>query len=152
MTPEQKALALRVANIAEAAGEKGYHNQSKFFGGVSLKQFDPDSYERVQLSAISDGSCGTSACLGGFTVLQTLPGDYLTNGARVWKSDGQELGWTEEIAANELGLTTDQADTIFFCFDEEASISRLRYVAENPDAEPEEIEDKFPDISFTPTW
>lgn len=117
-------LCYQVADLAEGSAK---HDQNQWFGDLDSEDIGLDV--AVPVGRMKEDTCGTTCCIGGYATLLTAPDDWQTDGAYLYDGDGKRVHRIEDWAAEQLGLDTEQADSIFFCFDNAMAIRQLRAVA-----------------------
>jgi hypothetical protein len=136
------ALCRKVADVAELARADQHgpaHRQSEWL----MQERSDVSRSDVTVSDVGIFTdlyplealkgCGTSACLAGFTVLLTAPeGTLHTSNGELLIVDGC-VRYVETYAQEQLGLTEEQIDDVFYEKDETIAISRLRAIADEAD-------------------
>jgi hypothetical protein len=106
--------------------------------------------EGVPVTAMREGACRTSACLAGRWVVEHAPdGTVVVNGETLL-IPGEDPILLPEWAAQDMGLSYEQALAIFYAPAKDA-IARLRYVAEHQNARVNEIERAVPCSYHVPT-
>jgi hypothetical protein len=142
MNLEQAEYARRVAKWA-MPGTPGY-DQNEWILVLYPGEYEDDgSPETVPIAAMREGSCQTTACIAGGVAIERAPeGTMVVDGVDLIFPDGEVVS-VPDFATQELGLTYDQALTIFWVPAPYAA-QRLAYVADHPGAGSEEIRDAFP--------
>jgi hypothetical protein len=86
---------------------------------------DPESHDQGEYGRITD--CGTIACIAGHTLLQDGYTVKLTkdNYTQYSRPDGSAVGFEFEEARELLGLTSEEAQALFYCMNNEEAIDML---------------------------
>jgi hypothetical protein len=148
MNLEQAEYARQIAKWAQS-GTPDY-NQDEWILYSGKDEYG-DISEIVSIEVIREGSCQTTSCIAGRIALDRAPeGTMVVDGVELVFPDGAEVR-IADFAADEIGITTDQALAIFWVPVPYAS-QRLFYVADHPDASHTEIRDAFPITIEGSTW
>jgi hypothetical protein len=119
------ALGQRVLTQVRRHPER--HDQDSFNGLLDGRT--------LAVSTIRRSTCGSTACLAGWaTILSAPPGSRIVSDYDLVHFPS---GTSEDIAAyaaKALELDEDQAEAIFYCFENATAIERLQYLVEHPDA------------------
>jgi hypothetical protein len=115
-------------------------NQDMFDRVLNRIADDPESFDMRHW--YKQDTCGTHACLAGFTILEAGYTPWLITGIHYASSLGAEecsaggkLMYIEDVARKCLGLTQEQAELLF----DAAAIAYLGYAEEHAPRNVEEI-------------
>lgn len=142
----------RKLNIDAIASVIGYlllfpenHDQDSWYAGL------PNFFQTAE--QLRRPKCGTTMCLAGWATSLFAPDRAIfSGGENVYLPDpngeffvfGKTEGYYDEVSVESyarevLGLTHEQAFTLFYTLTNEEIIPALRYIVGNPDAEDWEI-------------
>ena len=102
------------------------HLQEHYFWPGELAAGSRWDVVSADLNAPEENWCGTTGCIAGWAI------------ATHWEQAHSLLGedrWFDQAGQAILGLTKDQADTIFSTMDNEAAIRMLKHVKDHPEAD-----------------
>lgn len=119
-TPEQHNLWKRVAK--EIENRPGAFNMAFWLG------LDSDKYGEMFGLEQMDQSCGTTACVAGWTAL--LSG-YAFDRSGSTVHNNQRSAPVSEVAAELLGLEKDVANSLFYFRDEDTAKAVIDYVVQH---------------------
>lgn len=125
------------------------HDQTFFVKTSHLRgpDYEADFYQKYWSRTVVEGSCGSSLCISGLACLRygPLAAEYRNGDMRL--PDGTSLEMDAE-AAKYLGLSVETdddgeciADCIFYCFDNERALARLKMTIDNPAVTLEELQE-----------
>jgi len=123
------------------------HDQETYFdswAGALTTGDDPSRDPLTQLRS----ECGTTGCIAGWTIASIARRDETITAAadRCCREAGLAVDDIDAAAWHILGITSGIGYAIFYCFDNETAIARLKYVKDHPGATPGEL------IAACPEW
>lgn len=117
------------------------HDQQDFIAGKNS----------ISVTEFKKPACGTAGCLAGWASAFAAPTGTVFDPtwARLLFPGGDETADVELYAREHLGLTSEQANALFYCMDNETAIKRLEYLTEHPNADWDELEKQLPEPEVT---